>query len=800
MEHNKLLSSNINKAKTIDYSRILQVLWSRWYWVAACILAACLFTYAYLWYTPSLYSTSASLKFDTKEPELPGIIKSSASFESSNRLQSETYVIQSREVLLNAISKVDYQISFFLEGRVRTSETYPFVPFPVLILQQDSADFFRGMIAFRKLDEKHFKIIYNETEKEYLFGERVQLPGVAFSIKEANVPADALYSFKFNRKEDFLGRVNSGLSMREAAKSSNVLLVSLVDRNPIFAADILNAILIEYINYDLSQKRISGDQTIDFINSQLDFLNKRVEISGTELENFKKKRQILNPSSNSSLQVSKLTEIQSQLNTLEIEGLYIQQLLEQVSTQPAKISYNLNLEGKTDALLSNLIYEFNILLSQKQKNLSLYTPDSEPIKEIDRQIGTLKDAIVQNIKALKNRNQTNRTYYFNQLQEVNQELYKLPADEKEFVNLKSNFETDQTVFQLLSQKKLEAQITRAAVVPGAVTVEKAGVGSRLISPVPGKMYTYGIMIGFFTSIVLIIAARLLNPYIYDKNTVEDLSNVPIIGIIRKFPDYIDQNNTQTLSLSQPKSVFAESVRSVRTNLSFLASEKDSKVICITSEVSGEGKSFVSVNLASTLALIEKKVILIAADLRKSKLHRTFGVKNQVGLSTYLSNQSTVEDIILHSDNNGLDFITSGPVPPNPSELLHSERLKILLEELKKTYDFILIDTAPVGLVSDAIPLIRQSDINAFIIRAGVSRFNAASIPERLTNEYHLNNVVIILNAFGNEMLHSSFYSSSYNDRNYSYYYYADYNGYGYEDYFDGKKLPKWWQLWKKLKA
>ncbi|MBS1525991.1 MAG: CpsD/CapB family tyrosine-protein kinase, partial [Bacteroidetes bacterium] len=293
-----------------------------------------------------------------------------------------------------------------------------------------------------------------------------------------------------------------------------------------------------------------------------------------------------------------------------------------------------------------------------------------------------------------------------------------------------------------------------------------------------------------------ILIRILNPYIYDKETVESLTTIPIIGVIRKFPETIDEDNTQVLAVSRPKSIFAESVRSVRTNLNFIASEKKSKIICITSEVAGEGKSFIAVNLSSTLSLIDKKIILIAADLRRSRLHKTFHMPNDRGLSNYLANQCTVDDVITQTGQPNLDILISGPVPPNPSELLHSERMKTLLEELKKRYDIIMIDTAPVGLVSDSIPLIRMSDINIFVIRSGKSKYYAATVPQRIANEYHLDNTVIILNAYAEDLLHSRYYTTKFTGENTGthYYYYSDYSGYEGSDYYVDKKEYKWWDL------
>ena len=213
-------------------------------------------------------------------------------------------------------------------------------------------------------------------------------------------------------------------------------------------------------------------------------------------------------------------------------------------------------------------------------------------------------------------------------------------------------------------------------------------------------------------------------------------------------------------------------------------------------MAGEGKSFVAVNLSSTLSLIGKKVILIGADLRRSKLHKTFKAPNDKGLSTYLSNQSILADIIQHSEQENFDFIISGPVPPNPSELLHSAKMSALINDLKLRYDVIMIDTAPIGLVSDSVPLIRISDINVFVIRSGKSKYYAATIPQRISQEYHLDNTVIVLNAFEEDLLHSRYYTTRFSGENYGarYYYYSDYSGYESSGYYVDDNEKKWWNI------
>ncbi len=277
--------------------------------------------------------------------------------------------------------------------------------------------------------------------------------------------------------------------------------------------------------------------------------------------------------------------------------------------------------------------------------------------------------------------------------------------------------------------------------------------------------------------------RALNPYIFDRETLAQLTTIPIIGVIRKF--HVAKPNTGKLLLVQGDSMFAESVRSLRSNISFLAPDIERKVICITSETSGEGKSFSALNLAHALSLIDKRVIIIAADLRKSVLHRAFNTDNKIGLSNYLSHQAELEDVIVHHSE-ALSFISGGPVPPNPSELLYGQRMSKLIAALRLTYDYVIIDSAPIGLVSDALPMLKAADINLFIIRAGLSRYHAAKLPERLSQELDLENFHIVLNAFNQDRLHSPYYS-------YSRYQDAELPG-SLQGYLNGTKKMKWWNI------
>ncbi len=784
----------------IDYYKIGRILLSRWYWIAASVIISLLISYAYLWVTPKTFATTSTLKIEEKKSEfsdLVGVINNND--RSPSKTQSEIFVLQSRTLILSAIKDLDYKISFYISGRVRTTEVYPQKLLDIQFLRFDSVNFFRDLITFKPVTNSTFDLSYNisgkPSHKVYSYDTPITIANTSFSIKNpGEIVKNTIFMFKFNIPEDLVDRVRGGLHASELVKNSNIISLQETDSNPQFAADALNAIMREYLNYDRNQKTQSASQMINFIDDQLGLLSNEVKGSEKSIEKYKQNAKIMNVSASTELEFGQLKDLESERSLLKIQLIAIDQLKDQIAKEKETVNLNLNLEGVIDPLLGGLIVQLDNLLAEKNTSLKTYNSNSQTILDLNQQILQIKNAALDNIEATSERINKNINYIDSQVNSVNEKIATLPAAERDLIGLQRDFEINDKVYSFLSEKRLDAQISRSAILPGASIIEPAQANFSPVSPDEHTIHRTALIIGFAVGLGAIILIRILNPYIYDKETVESLTTIPILGVIRKFPDEIDEDNTQILAVSRPKSIFAESVRSVRTNLNFIASEKSSKIICITSEVAGEGKSFIAVNLSSTLSLIDKKIILIAADLRRSRLHKTFHVPNDKGLSNYLANQCDVDDIIRNTSMPNLDLMISGPVPPNPSELLHSSRMTTLITELKTRYDIIMIDTAPVGLVSDSIPLIRMSDINIFVIRSGKSKFYAATVPQRIANEYHLDNTVIILNAFAEDLLHSRYYTTKFSGEYTGghYYYYSDYSGYEGSDYYVDKKVYKWW--------
>jgi tyrosine-protein kinase Etk/Wzc len=792
----------------IDYFKIGKILLSRWYWVAATVLICMGIAKVYLWVTPKLYSSStATLKFEDKKSEIADLGGSFVSnTNNAAKIQSEVFVIQSSQLILRAIKKLDYRISFYLSGRLRTSDLYPQKLLDIQFITLDSTNFFRDKITFKPVNSNTFNLSYQAgakvIQKSFAYNTPVTLGPTTFSIKyPGDLGSSTIIIFKFNSPEDYLGRAKGGLRTGELVKNSNIITLQETDQNPVFAADVLNAILDEYLIYDREQKTKSASQIIKFIDRQLSFLSDSVKGSEKNVQEYKQRNKIVNVNSATETILSKSKEIESQRSLLKLQLLAIDEFKDKLIRERDNTNLNFNLSGTMDPLLSGIITTFNSLVAEKTNLLKTYTNNSPPVQDINNQILRIKNAALSNVNSSRETIQRNLSYLDGQANTSNQQIATLPIAERDMISLERSFEINEKVFTILKEKKLDAQISSSAILPGASIVDRAQPNLGPIAPNEQQINRNAILGGLLSGLAIIILIRILNPYIYDKETVESLTTVPIIGVIRKFPGSIDEDNSQLLAISKPRSIFAESVRSVRTNLNFLASEKESKVICITSEVAGEGKSFVAVNLSSTLALINKRVILIGADLRRSRIHRTFNVPNDFGLSNYLANQAKTDDIIHKSEVESLHFIISGPVPPNPSELLHSHRMNLLIDELRTKYDIIIIDTAPIGLVSDSIPLIRVSDINVFVIRSGKSKYYAATVPQRIAHEYHLDNTVIVLNAFEEDLLHSRYYTTKFTGEGYGtrYYYYSDYSGYTSSGYYVDNEKKKWWDIRRWLK-
>ncbi len=736
--------------KDISYLKLLRLLLSKWLWLFTALIAGVLLGYVYLGLNSRIYCSSSTLKFEDRKSELSELTSIRNLYERTNKIESEKLIIRSARVIKAALIALNYDTEFYTEEKLSLSNTYPKKPLTIDILHKE-ATAIPARFKFQQINTRKYLLSYPdqdgaEIEREYHYGELVKHDQISFRINHSNTSSTDPVFFHFTYEPDLIEKINKALKIQDH-QNVNVIGLSLTDPNPYFATDMLNAIIAQYLNFDKMLHSSSASQTEIFISNMLAQLSCNSTAAADKLQQFKS----TNPSGNIDELNSKLHLLENEKHALKLQELNIGFLKQSIST--AASSYNQNLQGITDPQLNILLSKLNDLIAKKHDKLIQLQPANPGILELNLQIAVLKENIQSNINSQHKLLNEKNEYLTLEIANLKNQLKKLPFSDRIYTDLQSKVDIQNKVNTYLEEKKLEAQISKSAVTPIAIVIDPATYPTGPIAPIPKNIYTISILGCLLTAICIVLFIQLNNPYIHNPEEIEELTDIPVVGIIRQHYQLLQH---PIPSISIPRSAFSESIRGLRSNLNFLPTEQSCKVIYLSSEISGEGKSFIALNLAIALSLTDKKVLLIAADLRKSNLHEILQIDNNIGLTNYLSGQASGNELIKTTLLENLHFIPSGISPPNPSELLLNQRMNDLLTDLKDVYDFILLDSAPIGLVSDGKPLIKLADISLFILRSGLSRHSFVSTAEKLKKEFQLQNIALILNGFEENKYHSPY--------------------------------------------
>ena len=430
--------------------------------------------------------------------------------------------------------------------------------------------------------------------------------------------------------------------------------------------------------------------------------------------------------------------------------------------------------GIQDNLLNDLISTTNKLnLQLRNLNFSLYS-DSPQTALLKEQIKNTRISLQENLRSLIESNNIGLQNIQNQVKEVETEIKKLPSTERQLINIQREFTINDQIYTFLLQKRAEAGITKASNTSNHKTLDSARKENTvMVKPQRTMNNMMALTLGGVVPLFLIILIEFLNTKIVERKYVEGGTKVPILGTIGH-----SEKELRLPVYENPESALDESVSALRANLQFILSSNNGKVISVTSTISGEGKTFCSVNLATILAMTGKNTLLVSLDLRRPKVHRLFGIDNSVGLSNYLVRKCTIDEIIHKSDIENLDIAISGPIPPNPSELIGSQRMIDFIEHAKTKYEYVVIDTPPIAIVSDAMLLKDQTDVNIYIIRHAYTQKQVLG----LINDLHLNKGLKSMGIVINDVQVRGYYGYSYRyDYKYGYGYGYNYGGVYYND-------------------
>lgn len=792
-----LFDELLNNSNTLDYQKVLKIFLSRWYWVVGSLGFFGFLCFLYLKVATPVYLSSVTLKYSEKKSQLDEISNSAPVYlfnTGSEDYLTEKYNIVSPEVIQNALRIQGRAFTFYRIKDFRRIDVYPYQPVEIKVLNYDPTQYEHGKFILNE----DLSWTYQTKSREITIVPTphsiIKVKGLLFKVNTINTAVGYQYEFTYNDPSrmvaDYRGRIN----MSEVEEGMPILNLSFRHHNAAYTKDFLRSLLQAYREYDLKEKQQSSDLTIKFIEDQTNLYSDLLKQAARELELFKQQNQLIDIGSSATEITSKVSELEQKKSELEIQKAYISILESGITGAMEPVNYlSVGLDGTTDGVLINLLDRYNTLISQRKELLLKYSANSSTVKNIDGEIAKYKSQILDNINLQKQKNQSTAKIVNKSIQGLRSRLNQIPALEKNFIYLQSNFEVNKNIYSLLLNKEIESSIVRAGILPSFSVITQ--IENEKISPKPFQIIILSVFCGLLVGLGGVLATRLLNNTFTEIEEIEKHDKVSLLGVIHHYVPKVTNTAEDIHQFLSDRSIFTESLSALRTRLNFSRNIKEvsekGQVIMVTSEKSGEGKSFVTLNLAISFTKIGKRVVVIGADLRKSKLHLFFDDSNKQGLSSFLQNpdQHPYTSLIKTSILSNLDYIPAGPTPFNPAELLQMSAFDSLINHCREQYDIILFDTAPIGLVSDNIPMFTKSDHILYIIRWLYSSKDSHRLAGQLANEYNLPEVKVILNNFYPDNLYSNVSTSAgYGPGSQSYYRYS----YGYQEngYFEDS--PKGW--------
>ena len=589
-----------------------------------------------------------------------------------------------------------------------------------------------------------------------------------FDIKIENQENDFTKKIIFYPNDYSIEFFIKSVKVEEASRESDQLNLTLKLPNRKIADEYLNILISEFDKDGINDRQLEYKRTIDFVDSRSSFLVEQLEDIETRKQDFKSNNKLTNIESDANLNINQKFNYDAELFSVKSQkDLSI--LLKQ-SLKEDKFEYmpvNIGIESEN---INQLISEYNVLVKERQVFLTTAGPNNSYLKSLENQIEKFSENILISIDNYQKSLDVSIANLELKEDEFEDFYQNIPAQEKILRSIERELSIKESLFLLLLQKREEAAINLAVVNPSIKIIDSARSSLLPVSPNKKLVLVGSLIIGFIFPVVIINFLFLLDNKIHIKDQLDNLLND--ISVVGEIP-YI--KNFQNI-LGNSRSTLAESVRMISANLNFIfhdKSESNAKVILVTSSVKGEGKTLISTSISNILSLQNKKVLLIGADLRNPQIHKHYNLeRQQLGLSDILSNSNlNFSDNIIKAS--GLDILLSGTIPPNPTELLSSKIFNDMLIDLKKNYDYIVIDSAPCILVSDTLEISKNADATLYVVRSNFSKIEFTNFINECKESKKLNNINVVLNCIGSNNKYGYRYAYRYN---YSY----NYNyGYGY---------------------
>ena len=707
----------------------------------------------YVRFTLPVYQASSSILIDDEQSSPANVsdLLSSDLFGTNLNLPTEIGILRSRTVIQETIKRLNLEVQYWSTTNFPTQPLYPKSPIKVEV-DTFIREYKDLAFSITVIDSNYFNLeVEYDGDKlpafylnqKFAFGQDIETKHFKFRLQKGNFVKPVIggtYEFKVRSANKLIAEMLENLTAEPLDKDANIVRLTYMDVIPVRALDILNEVGKVYIDLDIQDKAEVASLTLKFVDEQLNNTGSMLSTNEQEMQAFKEKNKTVDLSEESKAVLQKLNvlDLDRVKNNIEITSL--QNLFNYLTTNDDITNLAPTSLGIPDPLLVELITNLQALQA-KRKSVSFGVKNDAPaVRVLDQQISENRSALIENVKSIQKRLVVTRDALNTQLDKYEGSIKQVPEMERELLGIKRNFEVNQNIYTYLLQKKAETSIAKATAVSDNKILDTSALADEPVEPNKKIIVAVILLLTMIIPTTIITAKSLLRNTVLNRDDIGIHTEVPVIGVVGH------SDETLNLVVSQrPKSAIAEAFRTIRTNLQYYGQGDGCKTILITSSVGGEGKSFITLNLAGIIAMQQQKVVVLGLDLRKPKLFNDFGWKNDMGASNYLVGAHTLDQVIRKTENPFLDIIISGPTPPNPAELLSKPLMGEMLAELKKRYDFIVIDTPPIGVVSDAFILLNQSDVNLYVVRQGYSRLEFLKTLDDLYTDGKIPNASIVLN-------------------------------------------------------
>ncbi|MDO9274408.1 MAG: polysaccharide biosynthesis tyrosine autokinase [Lutibacter sp.] len=720
----------------------------------------------------------------------------------SDKVESIRKSLTSRSHNEKVISRLNFYIDYLKDERFRKEDVYGETPF-TLKLQPNQYQLLNTLIKIEFMDNERFELSVDFNEKAtyklnnykdetqidfegdkkqfskvFLLDEYINLPFLKAQIELKNDLKD-LKGQTFYVQLKSIDQVTGEYQNVRATGLTGTSLIelSLSGPNKNRLVDYLNETVKVLAEQELDEKTNYARSTKEFIDAQFRNTSDSLKLIEDNIGKFKQENSIYELSAEGGEIFSQTLSLDKMQEQLGDRITYFNNLENYIKTHtnftniPAPAIINIE-----DGSISGMVGKLTQLSIKKDKLSKEVTANHPSLIAVNQEVETTRNVLLENLSSLKNETRITLNNSRNRLNNYNSELNKLPKKEQKLLNFQRKYSLTESNYVFLMQKRYEADIAIASTVSDISVLDTAkDTGQGSILPRTEFNYMVALLLGTILPLFLIIAKEVLDTRIHSTEDIEKISPIPILGVVGN-----NGTDSNLAVFTKPKSGVAESFRALRSNIQFLftRSTKDKcKTIIVTSSVSGEGKTFVSINMATVFALGGKKTVLVGLDLRKPKIFENFEVSNEKGVVNYLIGEENLEAIIQKTKIPNLDVIIAGPVPPNPSELLISSATDELINSLKENYDYVILDTPPIGMVSDAVELLKYADSTLYIVRQNYSQKGMLKMINEKYVKEEISNISIVLNDFTVKLRYGG-YGNGYG---YGYGYGKYANGYGGED-------------------